>query len=67
MIAALARVVAMSVVMLSLGWLFAGGNPNLTDRQLLTFGAATIALAGIADVAIRVAVAPPPEYEEEDE
>jgi hypothetical protein len=66
MIGAMARVGAISLVMLGLGWLFLSGT-NLSDRQVLTWSVATIALAWIADVTINLAVAPPPEFEEEDE
>ena len=66
MVAAVARVGMMSLGMLALEWLFLGDAP-LTDRQHLTFGIATIALAWIADIIISVAVAPPPEFEEEED
>jgi hypothetical protein len=56
----------MSLMMIGLGWFFVG-TANLTDRQVVTMGGAAIGLATVADALIRVAVAPPPEFDDEDE
>ena len=65
MVATVGRVGMMSLGMLAIAWMLLGEAP-LTDRQRLTFGVTTIALAWIADRIIGLAIAPPPQFEEEE-
>lgn len=61
-----ARVGGMALAMLAVAWALLG-DTNLTARQLITFGVATVALAVVADAVIRAAVAPPPAIDEGDD